>query len=203
MRPCGAWPGLGAALPAHPHRALCPCQPTPGWWQCQAAAAVGSAPNRSSWFLPKAVGRHTGPAPPPAAAAAPRPALRTEPEQLLGPGEVGEGCGPLTAPSTRSTARVRDSSGELPWHPPASGKGAQSWALPHCAAEGCSAPSAAQPHCPVGTPSHPTESAASSWGTHRGLLLLRGLSGSRVCSCARSKLSWCGKAGGQGRSCAQ
>lgn len=140
-RPSKAWPGLGAPLPAHPHRALCPngcragpCQPTPGWWQSQGAAAVGSAPNRSSWLLPKAVGRHTGPAPPPAAAA-PRPALTTEPEQLLGPREVGEGCGSLTAPSARSTARVRDSPGELLWRPPASGKGPQSWALLRCAAQ--------------------------------------------------------------------
>lgn len=85
-RPSTGWPGLGAPLPA-----LCPsgckaapCQPTPGWWQSQGAADVGSAPNRSSWLLPKAVGRHPGPALPPAAAA-PRPALTEEPARLLGP----------------------------------------------------------------------------------------------------------------------
>lgn len=158
-----AWPGLGASLPVHPHsgRRAGPCQ---GWWQCQGAAAVGCAPNRSCWLLPKAVGRHTGAALPPAAAA--QGHLRAEPARLWA-GELGEGCG-CQGPSLPPAPRAWPERAALA--SPASGKGPQSWALPGGPPV---LPWLLSPHCAVGTPSQPSDRAASH-RAHTGLQLLLG-----------------------------
>lgn len=105
FRAMPAWPGLGASPSVHPRsgRRAGPCQ---GWWQCQGAAAVGCAPNRSCWLLPKAVGRHTGAALPPAAAAQGHAAGTASTAVGRGAGRGLRLPGPLTAPCTTSMARA-------------------------------------------------------------------------------------------------